>query len=103
MIFRVVASINVEARPGQIDVAFVPRAGGIVSHDAGFVFERRDTVDVVDGRNGIAPGQTTIYGCFDEDPIFSAWWSWCADANKRQVRMINRAVAAEGDHVVALR
>ena len=96
------ASVNIKARPCQIDVALVRRACGVVRHDAGLVFKRRDGIDVIDGGNGIIPRQSSVSGCADENAALSAPWSLHSDTVEREVGVIGDAVARKRHRIIAL-
>src|ERR1700730_13997482 len=103
MAFGIVAAVNVEPGPDQIDVAFVGRTRGIVNDYAWLVFNRRDGVDVIDRGNRVTPGQSAIIRSLDKDAAFGTRRLGDANSGKGKMRMVSRAIAAKVNRIVALR
>src|ERR1041384_6850750 len=102
MTLRVGRAVHVEARPREIDVAFVGRAVGVVGDDGRFVFKRRDRVDVIDDGHRFAPRLAAVARGADEDAALGTTRTLNAYALERDVDGISRAVRAGRDRVVPL-
>src|SRR6266480_5060827 len=103
MAFGIAAAVNVKPGPGQIHVACIARTRGIVNNYAGLVFKRRDAVDVVNGGNRIAPGQSRVTRCLNKNAGLGTSRSGNSNPGERKMSMISRAIAAKVNRIVALR
>src|ERR1043166_6415469 len=102
MTIRIVAVVNVETRPGKIDIALILRLRRVVDHDSGLVFKGRDAVFMIDGGHRVSPAQAAINRCFDQHPTLGPAWPGHANTFEREMNVISGAVISEVDHVVTL-
>ena len=98
----VFAAVNIETRPGQVQVVFVRRTENIVRHDVGLVFKRRDGIDVVNHGYGRRPAAAAVSRFTHPNATERARGAFDADAVERHVRVVRDAFAAEGNGIVAL-
>src|ERR1051326_6448362 len=90
MIFGIRAAVNVETRPGHINVSFPARTRGVVDDEPRLVFERSDGIDMIDRWCAFRPRLAAVFGNVHDHAVLGARRSRKTNAVERKMRVIDR-------------